>query len=207
MSTEDAVCAQDAGADAIGIILVPGSPRYLGARLDEVEAIRRACGPFLTVVAVVQDIADIQAYPANLFDAVQYYESAQAHTLPPPKKRLLALRGAAITADDPKLDEVSGVVLDAYDAHMLGGTGRVADWSLAKQLVQQLPVPVILAGGLTPENVSDAVMTVRPYAVDVSSGVEREPGKKHPEKVRSFIQAVRLADEKLLGAAGKGLLP
>lgn len=198
-TADDALCAQDAGADAIGVILVPSSPRYLGDRLHEIELIRRACGPFLTLVAVVQDLADLQAYPVELFDAVQYYENVHDHRPPARLRRILALRGASVAPGDPRLDGVSAVVLDTYHPRILGGTGQTGDWVLAKNLVQELSLPVVLAGGLTPANVAEAVETVQPYGVDVSSGVEveAEPGRKDLEKLRRFIQAVQRADDRL----------
>ena len=83
-----------------------------------------------------------------------------------------------------------GFLLDAFSPTAYGGTGQVVDWSLAAEAASA--APVLLAGGLTPGNVSDAIRQVRPYGVDVSSGVESSPGKKDHEKVRAFVQAVRL---------------
>ena len=85
---------------------------------------------------------------------------------------------------------VRGFLLDAFSLDAYGGTGQTADWSLAAEAA--LAATILLAGGLTPENVSDAIRQVRPYGVDVSSGVEASPGKKHHEKMRAFVQAVRL---------------
>ena len=85
------------------------------------------------------------------------------------------------------------ILLDAYSPNALGGTGETFNWELAKQ-AKHLGLPIILAGGLTPENVGEAVATVRPYMVDVSSGVEAEPGRKDHDKLRRFIRAVRAAD-------------
>lgn len=85
------------------------------------------------------------------------------------------------------------MVLDAFSADGYGGTGKLVDWNDAALLVRRIKAPVILAGGLTPDNVAEAIRAVRPYAVDVSSGVERAPGEKDPVKVRDFVQAVRQA--------------
>lgn len=85
---------------------------------------------------------------------------------------------------------VRGFLLDAFSLDAYGGTGQTADWSLAAEAASA--ATILLAGGLTPENVSDAIRQVRPYGVDVSSGVEASPGKKHHEKMRAFVQAVRL---------------
>jgi phosphoribosylanthranilate isomerase len=94
-----------------------------------------------------------------------------------------------VTDKDPK--EV--ILLDAFSPKALGGTGHTFNWGLAHQ-VKRLGLPIILAGGLTPDNVGEAVAAVRPFGVDVSSGVEAEPGRKDHGKVRAFIQAVRQAD-------------
>jgi phosphoribosylanthranilate isomerase len=84
-------------------------------------------------------------------------------------------------------------LLDAYSAENLGGTGKKLNWDLAVE-AKKFGKPVFLAGGLTPENVADAVRQVRPFGVDVSSGVEASPGKKDPAKVQAFIKAVRSAE-------------
>jgi phosphoribosylanthranilate isomerase len=90
-------------------------------------------------------------------------------------------------------------LLDAYTARKPGGTGNRFDWDLAIE-ARQRGRPIFLAGGLTPENVAEAVQRVRPYGVDVSSGVEISPGKKDPEKVRAFIQAAKTAGKVLASA-------
>lgn len=82
-------------------------------------------------------------------------------------------------------------LLDSYDPKTVGGTGQTCDWNKAKSLVQSLEAPILLAGGLTPGNVAEAIRTVRPWGVDVSSGVETEPGVKDLAKVEAFIAACR----------------
>ncbi len=82
-------------------------------------------------------------------------------------------------------------LLDSYDPKTIGGTGQTCDWSKAKSLVQSLKTPILLAGGLTPENVAEAIQAVQPWGVDVSSGVEIEPGVKEIDKVAAFIAACR----------------
>jgi phosphoribosylanthranilate isomerase len=81
-------------------------------------------------------------------------------------------------------------VIDAFGEHAYGGTGQTVDWTLAAEVARA--APILLAGGLTPSNVAGAIRQVRPYGVDVSSGVEQSPGKKDPDKVKAFIQAARL---------------
>ena len=85
---------------------------------------------------------------------------------------------------------VKGFVVDAYSREAYGGTGQTVDWSLAREVAHA--APILLAGGLTPGNVQEAIQHVHPYGVDISSGVEEHPGKKDHEKIRAFTQAVRL---------------
>ena len=97
---------------------------------------------------------------------------------------------AAGVAADPSVD---ALLIDTYSPTAPGGTGQVGDWPAAARFVQRTKVPVVLAGGLTPANVADAVRAVRPWAVDVSSGVEMSPGRKDLAKVREFIEQCRKA--------------
>jgi phosphoribosylanthranilate isomerase len=85
---------------------------------------------------------------------------------------------------------VRGFVVDAFSTEAYGGTGQTVDWSLAREVAQA--APILLAGGLTANNVQEAIRQVQPYGVDVSSGVEKSPGQKDPKKIRTFTQAVRL---------------
>nr|MDA3935260.1 phosphoribosylanthranilate isomerase [Actinomycetota bacterium] len=89
-----------------------------------------------------------------------------------------------------------GLLVDTYDADALGGTGRTFDWEALGSLAGA-PVPVFVAGGLNPDNVADAIRTLRPYAVDVSSGVEVEPGRKDADAIRAFVKAVRAIDQEV----------
>jgi phosphoribosylanthranilate isomerase len=100
-----------------------------------------------------------------------------------------------------KFRAVSGFLLDAARAGQYGGTGRTSDWAFARRAAASRPI--ILAGGLTPENVADAIRSVRPYAVDVASGVESRPGKKDHGKMREFFQEVERANRELAGAEAK----
>lgn len=192
-SAHDAAEIASIGVHAMGVILVPETPRYVGDKPQVLEAIRRAAGPFVCLVAVVRSLGEAENLPAGVFSAVQYYEESREAKVPAGLKRIRALRvgvGAtvhAVAADD------DAVVLDAYDPHRLGGTGRRFEWRDAGAL-DLGGKPVIVAGGLTPTNVGQAICALRPYAVDVSSGVETAPGRKDMTMVRAFLGAVRDAD-------------
>jgi len=192
---EDALWAVRCGADALGFIFVKESPRYFGG-IAQADSILASVPPFVTRVIVKRSLFG-SGEPWDLrFTAVQYYDTptdsgpSKSHTI-----RAIRLR------DQRSLDELAdaelfadAVLLDSYHPEKLGGVGVAADWTLAAEAVRRISKPVILAGGLTPENVQEALAIVRPYAVDVSTGVESEPGKKDREKIKRFIEAVREFD-------------
>jgi phosphoribosylanthranilate isomerase len=192
----DARLAVEAGADALGFVLHPGSPRCVDAMAA--AGWLAALPPYVTRVAVVvnagaERLRELAAL--NVFDAWQFHgDESEADVA-------LALPGRKIRAVRPTREfspvSVMGYAVDAFllDAPGpgYGGTGTVCDWELAVKFRDRCDRPVILAGGLTPENVADAVRDVEPYAVDVSSGVEQAPGRKDPAKVRDFIAQARAA--------------
>lgn len=189
---EDAHLAVELGTDALGFIFVPDTPRFV-QDFDLIASILSSIPPFVTAVAVCSSIAQVP--DLSLFHAVQIY-SPQDSSIPQGVKLIRAVR----VKDEGSLDEIAGVLeqerphallLDAYHAGALGGTGAAFNWELATRVIDTFHTPTILAGGLTPENVAMAVSTVHPYAVDVSSGVELAPGKKDPAKLRDFIANVR----------------
>jgi len=185
---EDADAAVMFGANALGFVLWPASPRH--ATLEAAGEIVRHLPPFVTTVGVMvnpsaDDIA--RAAGAGL-------RLAQIHgTVPAGLLRLPVLRAVhlgASSADDiePDVDDDT-VLLDANDPVRHGGTGQAVDWTRARAVAEKRRI--VLAGGLTPVNVRDAILAVRPYAVDVASGVESGPGIKDLLKLRAFIDAVR----------------
>ncbi|MEO2068543.1 MAG: phosphoribosylanthranilate isomerase, partial [Desulfurobacteriaceae bacterium] len=89
------------------------------------------------------------------------------------------------------IGKIRAILLDTYCENSFGGTGKTFDWEIAKVVKERFNVPVILSGGLNPENVAEAIKKVNPYAVDVSSGVEKEPGKKDKDKVQQFIKTAK----------------
>jgi phosphoribosylanthranilate isomerase len=191
----DAEFAASAGADAIGLVFAVQSPRKVD--VQQARAAAAAAGPLVGVVGVFAN------QPADevrrLFDAVPLH-FAQLHgdespeycaALGRPYIKALRMRpGLDAAAGSAAYPGSLGFLLDAWDPQIAGGTGTAFDWRRATGLSCR----VILAGGLTPGNVADAIRCVRPWAVDVSSGVERETGVKDAGRIQAFITAVRTAD-------------
>ncbi|HSC83181.1 MAG TPA: phosphoribosylanthranilate isomerase [Pseudomonas sp.] len=190
---EDALAAIAAGADAIGLVFYAKSPRAVG--VEQAREIIAALPPFVTTVGLFVDIerAELQQLLERVpLDLLQFHgdESlAQCEGYSRPYiKALRVKQGDDIAALMAQYPSASGILLDTYVEGVPGGTGLAFDWSLVPP---QLPKPVILAGGLTPENVAAAIARVKPYAVDVSGGVEASKGIKDADKVRAFIRAAR----------------
>jgi len=188
---EDAIAAARLGADALGFNFWPGSKRHLTAAAA--ERIISRLPPFVTPVGVFvnQSEGEMRAIAAET--GIQVF---QLHGDEPPElcSRLPLPVVKAIPVDQVRTlskllsYEVQAFLLDT-PSRGYGGSGEPFDWALAEGVSEV--APVILAGGLTPENVDDAVRAVRPWAVDVASGVESSPGVKDPEKMSRFITAVR----------------
>jgi phosphoribosylanthranilate isomerase len=194
---DDAVAAVEAGADAVGFVFHKKSPRC--AEIAAVKAIVTELPPFVLPVGVfvneeakvVRDVMDscgLALAQLHGDETALYCENLGRPVLK--AIRLQDRRSFLALAELQGRAGVRGFLLDAFSPTAYGGTGRVVDWSLAAEAASA--APVLLAGGLTPGNVSDAIRQVRPYGVDVSSGVESSPGKKDHEKLRAFVQAVRL---------------
>lgn len=186
----DALAAVAAGADALGFIFYEHSPRY--SPPERVLQIVSALPPFITTVGVFVNEA---ANRVNEIVRMCGLSATQLHGDESPEY-CTTINGARIKAfrvqdaswrDAAAAYPAQAVLLDAYASDKYGGTGRTFDWDL----VSESPLPVILSGGLSPENVSEAIRQARPYAVDTSSGVEREPGRKDHDRVRAFVETVR----------------
>lgn len=193
---EDALLACELGADAIGMVLTPSSPRCVTpARARE---IREALPAFVTAVLLVHDLPAAQVESALRGvqpGVVQFHGSEDAEfcrRFGVPYIRALGMDGAvdvrALAAAHP---HALGFVLDGHPPGQQGGRGRTFDWS---RVPHDLGRPVILAGGLNPANVGEAIRAVQPWAVDLASGVEASPGVKDVAKMRAFFAAVRAAD-------------
>ena len=190
---DDAKAAADAGADALGFILYPASKRFIP--IERAIEIVEALPPFVQTVAVTVN-ANKEFSNLGWRKQLKHFGLAQLHGQESPVhvkavgKYLPVIK--VFPADragefDPAAYAVSAFMLDTPSADH-GGTGRVFDWSLAVEFKKRTAKPLILSGGLNPENVAQAIETVQPYAVDVSSGVESSPGKKDHAKLREFIR-------------------
>jgi phosphoribosylanthranilate isomerase len=193
MNRDDALAAADAGADALGFIAVPGSPRYVDPQTYYEITAYEPLPLFVQCVVVVQRPDEEDEYVP---DYVQHYEDTPAASRATGSawKRIRAfrMRDESILAEIAAYpDPVGAILLDTYHKDKLGGSGEAFDWSLAARAKALTDRPIILAGGLTPKNVKAALDAVRPYAVDVSSGVETSPGVKDHAKIKAFVQAVR----------------
>ncbi|MGD9949357.1 MAG: phosphoribosylanthranilate isomerase [Desulfobulbus sp.] len=199
----DALCAVEAGVDALGFIFYPKSPRNID--LDTARAIIAQLPPFIDRVGVfvgekptrVMEIArycglnTIQLHGAETPDVCR-----QLASVLPCCRLLKAFRvGEHSTAGDiaPYAASVQGYLLDTFAKDAVGGTGMAFDWALIERL--QLSRPFLLAGGLDCDNIRAALEQVAPYGVDANSGLEDAPGRKNHEKIRSFLTQVRQAEQ------------
>ncbi len=195
---EDAQAAVEAGADALGFVCYRKSPRFVDAEV--IRAIVSELPPFVLPVGVfvneeqkvVRDLLDrcgLVLAQLHGDETAAYCESLGRPVLK--AIRLQSRSGFLALAEFKGRALVRGILVDAFSDAAYGGTGHRVDWNLAAEASQL--GRVILAGGLTPENVGEAIKIVRPYGVDVSSGVEANPGRKDHAKVRAFIKAAKLA--------------
>jgi phosphoribosylanthranilate isomerase len=193
---EDARLAVDLGVDALGFVFWPQSPRLVSAR--QAAEIAAALPPFVAAVGVFvnQPIDEIQAIADRVgLTAIQLHGDEAPGTWSAVPGMCIKAIGvgpgfepAAVAAWPPHV----WPLLDAHDPARRGGTGRAVDWDAAGEVARTRRV--ILAGGLNASNIGRAIARVRPFAVDVSSGVEREPGVKDPDRLRAFVESVAAAD-------------
>jgi phosphoribosylanthranilate isomerase len=190
---EDANAAAAAGADAIGLVFDPRSPRVVS--IEQARAVVAATPPYVTVVGLFVDAAPeaIRNVLSRVnLSLLQFHGSEtpeQCRLYGRPYVKAIPMRDDVdLSVEEKRFSDAAGLLLDTFTAGMAGGSGRTFDWS---RVPTRRTKPVILAGGLTPENVGEAIRRVRPYAVDVSSGVEVAKGIKDPTKIIAFIKAVR----------------
>jgi phosphoribosylanthranilate isomerase len=194
---EDALASVDAGAHALGFNFYRRSPRYVEpARAREiVERLPPDVGVFVNedCEAVARIVEESGVGAAQL-----HGDESPAYCVALKGLRLIkALRvGDGFAPEQATEYGAESILLDSFSATARGGTGHTFDWTLARRTRELVP-KLFLAGGLTPENVAEAISSVEPYAVDVCSGVESRPGVKNPDRVREFFAAVRRASNRL----------
>ena len=192
-SVADALAVEQAGADAIGLMFFEDSPRHI--TLDQASAIVDSFTKSVVRVGVFVNANEsfvrraIQDCTLNVLqfhgeETPEYCAQFDVMTL-----KAIRVRDEAFLKEMERFS-TDGFLLDAFSNDALGGTGKTFNWDLAKRATES-GSPIFLAGGLNPENVAEAVRSVRPFAVDVSSGVESEPGKKDVDKVRAFVAAAK----------------
>jgi phosphoribosylanthranilate isomerase len=194
-SVADAQLAVDAGADAIGMVFYAPSPRAV--TIDQARVIAQSVEPFVTIVGLFVDAEKtfIDEVLAKVSLHVMQFHGDESpdfcDSFQRPYLKAIRMR--------PDLDvekaiahypNASGILLDAYRPGIPGGTGETFDW---QRVPKDSAKPIVLAGGLTPENVAQAINTTQVYGVDVSGGVESSPGKKDAQKVQTFIHNAKRA--------------
>ncbi|MEJ5311626.1 MAG: phosphoribosylanthranilate isomerase [Anaerolineae bacterium] len=211
---EDARCAAEVGADFLGFIFYPPSPRYIapeqagkitrairaefgdasprcvGVFVDEpaeaVRAVIDAAGLDLVQLHGAEPPADVASLAPYAFKALRPQTLVEAQAA---MENYLTTTSISLPSTVYRLPSTPDLLIDAYHPQQKGGTGLVADLEIARWLAERCRL--LLAGGLTPENVAHAIAQVRPWGVDVSSGVEASKGKKDHAKVKAFIEAIR----------------
>ncbi|MFN2623996.1 MAG: N-(5'-phosphoribosyl)anthranilate isomerase [Chthoniobacterales bacterium] len=195
---QDAAAAIDFGADALGFNFFPGSKRYVGKSVDWIRDLPRTAENIAILV-------DPSWHEAKRVAAIPGISRLQLHGDEKPEfcerlkdegirfEKALPVTGPNSLIDVPDFF-TSRVLLDSSGAGEFGGSGRTFPWELARRFIEANPeLQVILAGGLTPENIAEAVKIVRPFGVDVTTGVEASAGRKDHHLIRAFITAARAA--------------
>ena len=190
---EDSLTAAQLGADAIGLVFYEKSPRYV--RPLDAQSIISALPPFICKVGLFVDAPAAQVEQTLVdarLDLLQFHGDESAEYCGqfgiPYIKALRMRENTNVAAAAKEYRHAAGILLDTYQAGVAGGTGQTFDWTLVPH---DLPVPIILAGGLLATNVAEAIKSVRPYAVDVSGGVEVSKGIKDAAKMAAFMNEVK----------------
>lgn len=199
---EDLAVAVAAGADAIGFLVgVPSSPRNLTIEraktligqvpvfVDRVVVTTPKSIQWLFEVCEILNPSSLQIHGKEQLDFSRVQESIKDTRL---IKTVYVTRDALQEKAIEDMKTFDAILLDSFSKGKYGGTGKVHDWTLSRQIKERIaPVPVILAGGLNPTNVKEAILAVEPYAVDVASGVEAKPGIKDYRKIRVFVDIAK----------------
>jgi phosphoribosylanthranilate isomerase len=197
-TVDDALAAMNAGADLIGFNFYPRSPRYIDVgQCRDIMAVMRKYGHITYVgVFVNASVDEVRATleTAALTLAQLHGDETSQMVRSLEGKAFKAFRGVPQSLDGFARNDAPALLVDASVKGLYGGSGETADWFAAVALAQQYPL--LLAGGLTPENVAQAIQRVRPWGVDVASGVESAPGVKDLYKMKAFVQAVKRLETK-----------
>ena len=194
---QDALLAAECGADAIGLVFYPPSPRVVS--VERAAAIVRQLPPFVTTVGLfvnaeaelIARVVDEVGVDLLQFHGQECPDYCAQHRRP--WIRAVSMKpGTDLAGMQRQFSAGRGLLLDAYRPGIPGGTGETFDWD---RIPSTLGSRIVLAGGLTPDNVADAVRRVRPYGVDVSGGVEAAKGIKDPQKIKAFIEEVSSAEQ------------
>lgn len=190
---QDAAAVVQSGADALGLVFYPKSPRYVTA--DQARQIATGVAPFVTVTglfvnAPADSVREVLArVPLGLLQFHGEESNDQCNCFGLPFIKSIPMRhGTDLLSLMSAYPDAAGFLLDAWQPGSHGGGGIAFDW---QQIPEGINTPLVLAGGLTPGNVATAIRTVKPYAVDVSTGVERDKGIKSREKIEAFMREVR----------------
>ena len=195
---EDALISINSGADILGFIMYSKSKRYI--KPIDVRHITSQLPPFISKVGVF-----VNENPRNVLEILSYahLDYAQLHGDETPEdceyvgpERVIKVfrfkNIEEINIIENYIGKVKAILLDTYSSRVYGGTGEPFDWNIAKAVKERYSeLPIILSGGLKPENVREAISIVNPYCVDVSSGVEKAPGRKDPQKISEFIKIAK----------------
>jgi phosphoribosylanthranilate isomerase len=193
---QDAAEAVREGADAIGLVFYAPSPRAVSPQ--QAAELVRALPPFISVVGLFVNASRIEierVLAATRIDLLQFHGNEtpeECNIFGRPFIKAIRMReGINLYQEQSRYSAAAGLLLDSYRQGTPGGTGDAFDWD---RIPEDIADSIVLAGGLTPDNVEQAVRTVRPYAVDVSGGVERDKGIKDGAKIAAFIRGVERAD-------------
>ena len=200
-SVNDAIVAVNTGADAIGVVFYESSPRYVSAAVAKQIAL--AVGPFVTVTGLFvnasQESIDqvLSEVPLQLLQFHGNESPEFCEQFSRPYLKAIRMReGLDITQEIDRFASAAGILLDAYRPGIPGGTGEAFDW---QRVPRSASKPIVLAGGLTPDNVATAIAQTTCYGVDVSSGVEVSPGIKDHRKMKVFIDSAKNSAPKYVG--------
>jgi phosphoribosylanthranilate isomerase len=196
----DARQAVRSGADFLGFNFYAGSPRYIQpARARKI--VQRLPKTISAVGVFVNETEEkvLETAHAVKLDYLQLHGDESPETVARLKRSLPVIKAVRVTATFrsaqlSRFRNATALLLDGFDRHQRGGTGRTFDWRVVQRAVAR--VPVFLAGGLTPENIGEAIRAAKPYAVDVCSGVEAKPGKKDPARLKALMLAVKDAQKR-----------